>query len=138
MEECLRQILLIKRKRNLVFWIKIRLWVLILVSYNFVTIMQLLEGNSIIFVDGKYLKNQIAFKCKKTAYYQSILKQKWIKQHPTDLKISTINLRILQTNFLDKSVCFIIDTCKELDIGTIVLGYNSNFQFKSNMDVKQN
>ena len=26
-------------------------------------------------VDGKYLKNQIAFKCKKTAYYQSILKQ---------------------------------------------------------------
>ena len=88
-------------------------------------------------MDGKYLKNQIAFKCKKTAYYQSILKQNGLT---TSHRIENINNKFknIQTNFLDKTVSFIIDTCKEQDIGTIVLGYNNNFQFKSNMGAKQN
>ena len=102
---------------------------------NFVAIATT-EGTPYI-VDGKYLKNQIAFKCKKTAYYQSILKQNGLT---TSHRIENINNKFknIQTNFLDKTVNFIIDTCKEQDIGTIVLGYNNNFQFKSNMGAKQN
>ena len=102
---------------------------------NFATIATT-EGTPYI-VDGKFLKNQIAFKCKKTAHYQSILNKNGLT---TSHRIENINNKFkkIQTNFLDKTVCFIINTCKELDIGTIVLGYNNNFQFKSNIGAKQN
>ena len=54
-------------------WIKNKVMGIDLGVNNFVAIATT-RGTPYI-VDGKYLKNQIAFKCKKTAYYQSILKQ---------------------------------------------------------------
>ena len=33
---------------------------------------------------------------------------------------------------------FILELCQKEDIGTIVLGYNTKFQYKSNMGAKQN
>ncbi|MBQ6218483.1 MAG: IS200/IS605 family accessory protein TnpB-related protein [Methanosphaera sp.] len=88
-------------------------------------------------MDGRFLKNQIAFRCKKIAHYQSILDQQGLKKSK---RIDNINncFKGIQNNFLNHTVKFIIDTCKEQDIGTIILGYNNNFQYKSNMGKKQN
>ena len=73
MEECLRQILLYQEEKELCDLDKNKVMGIDLGVNNFVAIATT-EGTPYI-VDGKYLKNQIAFKCKKTAYYQSILKQ---------------------------------------------------------------
>jgi IS605 OrfB family transposase len=88
-------------------------------------------------VDGRKLKNQIYFKCKKTAHYQSILNKQGRK---TSNRIQKINQKFknIQDNFLNQTVNFIIKKCKEQDVGTIVLGYNNNFQHKTNMGKKQN
>jgi IS605 OrfB family transposase len=88
-------------------------------------------------VDGRKLKNQIYFKCKKTAHYRSILDKQGRK---TSNRIRKINQKFknIQDNFLNQTVNFIIEKCKEQDVGTIVLGYNNNFQHKTNMGKKQN
>ena len=88
-------------------------------------------------VDGRFLKNQIAFKCKKTAYYQSILNKQGLKKSK---RISKINEKFkgIQTNFLNHVTNFILEVCREQDVGTIVLGYNKNFQYKSDMGPTQN
>lgn len=102
---------------------------------NFATIVTT-EGPPCI-VDGRKLKNQIYFKCKKTAHYQSILNKQGRK---TSNRIQKINQKFknIQDNFLNQTVNFIIKKCKEQDVGTIVLGYNNNFQHKTNMGKKQN
>ena len=86
---------------------------------NFATIVTT-EGTPFI-VDGRFLKNQIAFRCKKIAHYQSILDQQGLKKSK---RIDNINNRFkgIQNNFLNHTVKFIIDTCKEQDIGTIIHG----------------
>ena len=88
-------------------------------------------------MDGRKLKNQIYFKCKKTAHYRSILDKQGRK---TSNRIRKINQKFknIQDNFLNQTVNFIIEKCKEQDVGTIVLGYNNNFQHKTNMGKKQN
>lgn len=88
-------------------------------------------------VDGKYLKNQIAFKSKKVAHYQSILNKQGLKKSK---RITNINKKFksIQDNFLNNAVNFILDLCQKEDIGTIVLGYNTKFQYKSNIGAKQN
>jgi IS605 OrfB family transposase len=88
-------------------------------------------------VDGRKLKNQIYFKCKKTAHYRSILDKQGRK---TSNRIRKINQKFknIQDNFLNQTVNFIIKKCKEQNVGTIVLGYNNNFQHKTNMGKKQN
>ena len=102
---------------------------------NFATIVTS-EGTPCI-VDGRKLKNQIYFKCKKTAHYKSILDKQCLK---TSNRIKKINEKFkdIQKNFLNKTVNFIIKKCKEHDVGTIVLGYNKDFQFKSKMGKTQN
>ena len=45
---------------------------------NFATIVTS-EGTPYI-VDGRFLKSQIAFKCKKTAHYQSLLNKQGLKK----------------------------------------------------------
>ena len=88
-------------------------------------------------VDGRGLKNQIYFKCKKVAHYMSILNKHVLK---TSKRIQKINTKFQgkQNNFLNQTVHFILQQCLEQNIGTIILGYNKNFQFKSNMGRKQN
>ena len=88
-------------------------------------------------MDGKYLKNQIAFKSKKVAHYQSILNKQGLKKSK---RITNINKKFksIQDNFLNNAVNFILDLCQKEDIGTIVLGYNTKFQYKSNIGAKQN
>ena len=102
---------------------------------NFATIVTT-EGTPYI-VDGRKLKNQIYFKCKKTAHYKSILDKQGRK---TSNRLQKINQKFknIQNNFLNQTVKFIIEKCKKHNVGTIVLGYNKNFQFKSNIGKKQN
>ena len=102
---------------------------------NFATIVTS-EGTPYI-VDGRFLKNQIYFKCKKVAHYMSILNKQGLK---TSKRIQKINTKFQgkQNNFLNQTVHFILQQCLEQNIGTIILGYNKNFQFKSNMGRKQN
>ena len=94
------------------------------------------EGTPYI-VDGRGLKNQIYFKCKKVSHYMSILNKQGLK---TSKRIQKINTKFQgkQNNFLNQTVHFILQQCLEQNIGTIILGYNKNFQFKSNMGRKQN
>ena len=94
------------------------------------------EGTPYI-VDGRCLKNQIYFKCKKVAHYMSILNKQGLK---TSKRIQKINTKFQgkQNNFLNQTVHFILQQCLEQNIGTIILGYNKNFQSKSNMGRKQN
>ena len=88
-------------------------------------------------VDGRCLKDQIYFKCKKVAHYMSILNKQGLKTSKRIQKINT-KFRGKQNNFLNQTVHFILQQCLEQNIGTIILGYNKNFQFKSNMGRKQN
>lgn len=102
---------------------------------NFATVVTT-EGTPYL-VDGRFLKNQIAFKCKKTAHYQSILNRQGLKKSK---RIENINNKFkgIQNNFLNHATRFIIDLCKKQDVGTIILGYNKKFQYKSNIGPKQN
>lgn len=72
-------------------------------------------------MDGRFLKNQIAFRCKKIAHYQSLLDQQGLKKSK---RIDNINncFKGIQNNFLNHTVKFIINTCKQQDIGTIIHG----------------
>ena len=88
-------------------------------------------------MDGRHLKSQIAFKCKITAHYQSILNKQGLKKSKRIGKINT-KFKGIQNNFLNHVTNFILQVCKEQDVGTIVLGYNKNFQYKSNMGPTQN
>ena len=102
---------------------------------NFATLVTT-EGTPYI-VDGRFLKNQIAFKCKKTAKYQSKLNKQGLKKSK---RIDNINNKFkgIQNNFLNHATRFIIDLCRKQDVGTIILGYNKNFQYKSNIGSIQN
>jgi len=102
---------------------------------NFATVVTT-EGTPFI-VDGRFLKNQTALKCKKTAHYQSILNQDGLKK---SIRIEKINNKFkgIQNNFLNHTVKYITDYCKKHNTGTIILGYNNKFQYKSNMGSKQN
>ena len=102
---------------------------------NFATLVTS-EGTPYI-VDGRFLKNQIAFKCKKVSHYQSILNKQGLNKSRRIQKINN-KFKGIQNNFLNHTTKFIIETCKDQDIGTIVLGYNKKFQNKSNMGNKQN
>ena len=102
---------------------------------NFATIVTT-EGTPCI-VDGKKLKNQIYFKCKKVAHYKSILDKQGLKISNRIQKINN-KFKGLQNNFLNQTVNFIIEKCKKQNVGTIILGYNKKFQYKSNMGKKQN
>ena len=88
-------------------------------------------------MDGRHLKSQIAFKCKITAHYQSRLNKQGLKKSKRIGKINT-KFKGIQNNFLNQVTNFILQVCKEQDVGTIVLGYNKNFQYKSNMGPTQN
>ena len=88
-------------------------------------------------MDGKKLKNQIAFKCKKTSHYQSILDKQGLKKSTRIEKINN-KFKGIQNNFLNHTVKYIIEVCKKQNVGTIVLGYNDKFQYKSNMGFKTN
>ena len=57
---------------------------------NFATVVTT-EGTPYI-VDGRFLKNQIAFKCKKTAQYQSILNKQGLK---TSKRIQKLNNKFM-------------------------------------------
>ena len=102
---------------------------------NFATVVTT-EGTPFI-VGGRFLKNQIAFKCKKTAHYQSILNKQGIKKSNRIEKINN-KFKGIQNNFLNHTTKYITDYCKEHNIGTIILGYNNKFQYKSNIGSKQN
>ena len=67
----------------------------------------------------------------------SILNKQGLKTSKRIQKINT-KFRGKQNNFLNQTVHFILQQCLEQNIGTIILGYNKNFQFKSNMGRKQN
>ena len=102
---------------------------------NFATIVTT-EGTPCI-VDGRKLKNQIYLKCKKDAHYRSILNKQGLK---TSKRLQNINQKFknIQNNLLNRTVLIIIEKCIEHDVGTIILGYNNDFQYKSNMGKKQN
>lgn len=102
---------------------------------NFVTVVTT-EGTPFI-VDGRFLKNQIAFKCKKTAHYQSILDKQKIKYSQRLINLNN-KFKNIQDNYLNHTVKHILNTCKEQDVGTIILGYNQDFQYNSNIGAKQN
>lgn len=102
---------------------------------NFATLVTT-EGTPYL-VDGRFLKNQIAFKCKKTAHFKSILDKQGLK---TSRRLKNINKKFkgIQNNFLNHTTKFILEICKTQNIGTIILGYNKKFQYKTNMGKKQN
>lgn len=102
---------------------------------NFATIVTS-EGTPYI-VDGKFLKSQIAFKCKKTAHYQSLLNKQGLKKSARIEKINN-KFKGIQNNFLNQTTRFIIDLCIKQDVGTIILGYSKDFQYKTNMKSKDN
>ena len=77
------------------------------------------EGTPCI-VDGKKLKNQIYFKCKKVAHYKSILDKQGLKISNRIQKINN-KFKGLQNNFLNQTVNFIIEKCKKQNVGTIIL-----------------
>ena len=62
------------------------------------------------------------------------------KDVKTSNRLQKINQKFknIQNNFLNQTVNFIIEKCNEHNVGTVVLGYNKNFQFKSNIGKKQN
>ena len=62
---------------------------------NFATLVTT-EGTPFI-VDGRFLKNQIAFKCKKTAHYQSILNKQGIKKSNRIEKINNKFKNLIST-----------------------------------------
>ena len=97
---------------------------------NFATLVTT-EGTPFI-VDGRFLKNQIAFKSKKIAHYQSILNKQGLKKSQRLTKINT-KFKQIQNNYLNHVTRFILSICEKQDIGTIVLGYNKDFQNQSNM-----
>ena len=74
----------------------------------------------------KIKKSKYTSKCKKTAYYKSILDKQGLKTS-NRLKKLTRKSKTYKKNFLNHTICFIIEKCKEQDIGTIVLGYNKGF-----------
>ena len=102
---------------------------------NFATLVTT-EGTPFI-VDGRFLKNQIAFKSKKCAHYQSILNKQGLKKSQRITKINT-KFKQIQNNYLNHVTRFILSICEKQDIGTIVLGYNKDFQNQSNMRPPQN
>ena len=102
---------------------------------NFATLVKT-EGTPFI-VDGRFLKNQIAFKSKKIAHYQSILNKQGLKKSKRITKINT-TFKQIQNNYLNQVTKFILSICEKQDIGTIVLGYNKDFQNQSNMRPPQN
>ena len=102
---------------------------------NFATIVTT-EGTPRI-VAGGYLKNLIYFRCKKVAHYQSLLNKQGLTSSKRLIKLND-GYYGRSGNFLNHAVKYIIDTCIEQDVGTIVLGYNKDFQNKTNMGVKQN
>ena len=102
---------------------------------NFATLVTT-EGTPFI-VDGRFLKNQIAFKSKKIAHYQSILNKQGLKKSKRITKINT-TFKQIQNNYLNQVTKFILSICEKQDIGTIVLGYNKDFQNQSNMRPPQN
>ena len=102
---------------------------------NFATIVTS-EGTPYI-VDGRFLKSQRAFKCKKTAHYQSLLNKQGLKKSTRIEKINN-KFKGIQNNFLNHTTRFIIDLCIKQDVGTIIIGYSKNFQYKTNMKSKEN
>ena len=135
MDECLRQIFTYEAEKEPLDLDESNVMGIDLGVNNFATIVTT-EGTPCI-VDGRKLKNQIYFKCKKTAHYKSILDKQGRK---TSNRLQKINQKFknIQNNFLNQTVSFIIEKCKEHNVGTVVLGYNKNFQFKSNIGKKQN
>ena len=92
------------------------------------------EGSPYV-VDGRLLKNQIYFKCKNVSKLQSILNKQGLKKSK---RIENINegFKGIQNNYLNHTIKFILETCKEQNVGTIILGYHYKFQYKSNMGKK--
>ena len=103
---------------------------------NFATLVTT-EGTPFI-VDGRFHKKiNIAFKSKKCAHYQSILNKQGLKKSQRLTKINT-KFKQIQNNYLNHVTRFILSICEKQDIGTIVLGYNKDFQNQSNMRPPQN
>ena len=104
------------------------------------------NGNSFI-IDGRYLKSINQWFNKKNSYLQSIhMKQLHIKGNTNKDKIAYTNNqnRLLDkrnkriNDYLSKTARYIINYCINNDIGNIVLGYNSDFQKKSNIGKSNN
>ena len=95
------------------------------------------NGQSFI-IDGKKLKSINQLANKKNTYLQAIKdKQKITKTTKAQTKLW--NKRNNQVNYyLSKAARIIINYCLQNDIGTIVLGYNENFQDKSNIGKANN
>ena len=73
-------------------------------------------------MDGRFLKNQIAFRCKKNSTLPINTRPTRVKKNPKESITSTTASKEYKYNFLNHTVKFIIDTCKEQDIGTIIHG----------------
>ena len=98
-------------------------------------------------IDGRYLKSINQWFNKKNSYLQSIhMKQLHIKGNTNKDKIAYTNNqnRLLDkrnkriNDYLSKTARYIINYCINNDIGNIVLGYNSDFQKKSNIGKSNN
>ncbi|MBE6488788.1 MAG: hypothetical protein E7Z86_08750 [Methanosphaera stadtmanae] len=66
-----------------------------------------------------------------------MLNKQGLKKSQRITKINT-KFKQIQNNYLNHITKFIIDLCKKQDIGTIILGYNKDFQNQSNMRPPQN
>ncbi len=89
-------------------------------------------------IDGKRLKSINAYTNKTNTKLQRIKdKQKIIKTTKKQKRLwEKRNQRI--NDYMSKSARLIINYCRENDIGTLILGYNKNFQKEPNMKKKDN
>ena len=95
-------------------------------------------GNSFI-IDGKKLKSINQWFNKENSRLQSIKdKQKFGKEN-TNLQATNWNNRNNRVNdYLNKAVNIVVNYCIDNNIGTLVIGYNPNFQNACNLGHKNN
>ena len=95
-------------------------------------------GNSFI-IDGKKLKSINQWFNKENSRLQSIKdKQKFGKEN-TNLQATNWNNRNNRVNdYLNKAVNIVVNYCIDNNIGTLVVGYNPNFQNACNLGHKNN
>ena len=85
-------------------------------------------------IDVKRLKSINQWCNKENARLQSIKdKQKYGKTPTIRQNILALNRNNKVNDYMSKAARKVIDYCKEKDIGTIVIGYNNNFQRESNI-----
>ena len=83
-------------------------------------------------IDGRPLKSMNQYTNKKVAYYNSILNKQGLL-HSKKVNSLWFKRNNYIDDYLNKSVNYIIKYCLSNNIGTIILGYNDNFQQSSNL-----